>query len=183
MSNNCPNGECTLSLIFISGVIVEAGIIPLVAPLLLSGDAEVREQAVWCLGNVAGDCVEYRNRLLEHEQCMKAVVLNLEQPDRASLLRNFAWVASNLVRGKPTPPLAAVKDLVLALCRLIKKVTDKEALVDMFWALSYTSDGESERISLLVDEGVCGTLVNALKEVKDSSSTPLVTPLLRTLGR
>ena len=37
--------------------IVEAGIIPLVVPLLFAAKPDIREQAVWCLGNVAGVCL------------------------------------------------------------------------------------------------------------------------------
>ena len=45
-------------------VVVEAGPIPSLVRLLECPHAEVREQAVWCLGNIAGDCPEFRDMIL-----------------------------------------------------------------------------------------------------------------------
>jgi len=39
-----------------TAVVVEAGSIPVFVGLLDSPDADVREQAVWALGNIAGAC-------------------------------------------------------------------------------------------------------------------------------
>lgn len=47
-----------------TNVVVEAGPIPGLVRLLECPHAEVREQAVWCLGNIAGDCPEFRNMIL-----------------------------------------------------------------------------------------------------------------------
>ena len=47
-----------------TSVIVEAGIVPLVVPLLFAPTADIREQAVWCLGNIAGGLGCARNGLL-----------------------------------------------------------------------------------------------------------------------
>lgn len=45
--------------------LVEAGATEPLARLLLHGSADVREQAAWCLGNVAGDCPELRDIVLQ----------------------------------------------------------------------------------------------------------------------
>jgi hypothetical protein len=47
-----------------TNVVVEAGPIPGLVRLLECPHAEIREQAVWCLGNIAGDCPEFRDMVL-----------------------------------------------------------------------------------------------------------------------
>ena len=71
-----------------------------------------------------GDCASFRDKLLEAERLVEAVVLNLKNPANMTLLSNFAWVASNLVRGKPQPRLEVVKPLVDELCKLVTKVSE-----------------------------------------------------------
>lgn len=46
-------------------VVVEAGALPGLVRLLECPTADVREQAAWCLGNIAGDCPELRDRVLQ----------------------------------------------------------------------------------------------------------------------
>lgn len=45
--------------------VVEAGALPGLVRMLERPEANVREQAVWCLGNIAGDCVELRDFVLQ----------------------------------------------------------------------------------------------------------------------
>jgi hypothetical protein len=47
-----------------TNVVVEAGPIPGLVRLLECPSPNVREQAVWCLGNIAGDCPEFRDMVL-----------------------------------------------------------------------------------------------------------------------
>lgn len=178
--------------------IVDAGIIPLLVPLLVSGNADVREQAVWCLGNIAGKTYElssqcylspgdnnnYRDMLIETANCVESLTLNIHQPVSITSLRVFVWVASNLLRGKPKPGLSKVEKLVDALLKILPTVNDEDVLLDLFWALSYITDGPNENISFVVKYGVCPSLVTRLKSLlSGGNKQSMISPLLRTLGR
>jgi hypothetical protein len=45
--------------------VAEYGAAPYLVSLLMSPSADVREQCAWCLGNIAGDCTELRDLVLE----------------------------------------------------------------------------------------------------------------------
>jgi hypothetical protein len=47
-----------------TNLLVEAGPIPALVRLLECPNADVREQAVWCLGNIAGDSPRFRDMVL-----------------------------------------------------------------------------------------------------------------------
>jgi importin subunit alpha-1 len=86
---------------------VKSGAIPHFITLLQSTNDEVRDQAVWALGNIAGDGVECRNYLLK---CgvLQALLLVFTANAPISILRNATWSLSNLCRGKPAPDFEQV---------------------------------------------------------------------------
>lgn len=97
-----------------------------------------------------------------------------------SMLQNATWTCSNLCRGKPAPPLEHVAPVIPCIANLLRgHINVSEAvLTDAIWALSYVSDGENDRIQIVIDADVIHSLVSFLS-VKDSL---LLTPTLRCLG-
>ncbi|KAF4655989.1 Importin alpha subunit (Karyopherin alpha subunit) (Serine-rich RNA polymerase I suppressor protein) [Perkinsus chesapeaki] len=156
--------------------VVAAGTIPLFVALLASPDGEVREQAVWALGNIAGDSPRLRDMVLEAN--VLPGILNLfKDTEQVSLFRNATWALSNLCRGKPQPPILAIAPALPLLAQLINS-NDVEVTTDACWALSYVTDGPSDRIQAVLDTGACPRLVELLKH----SSTLVQTPALRAVG-
>jgi importin subunit alpha-6/7 len=45
--------------------IVNLGAIPLFIDLLTNPDSDIVEQAIWGIGNIASDCIEYRNTIIK----------------------------------------------------------------------------------------------------------------------
>lgn len=67
--------------------LVEKGIIPMYVKLLYEEDINMLEQAVWGVGNIAGDCVEFRDMMLKNS-CMNAMV-SLYEKIKYSVKRTF----------------------------------------------------------------------------------------------
>lgn len=157
-------------------VVVEHGALPIFVQLLQSPNDDVREQAVWALGNIAGDSPNFRDLVLQSGG-LNPVMTVLRESEKTSMMRNATWTLSNLCRGKPPPPFEWVSPALSMLANLIYN-SDVEVLTDACWACSYLSDGPNERISAVIQAGVVRRLVELL-----SHTSPLVqTPALRAVG-
>ncbi|KAK1798911.1 hypothetical protein P4O66_007180, partial [Electrophorus voltai] len=181
--------------------VVEAGAIPAFVCLVASPHPHVSEQAIWALGNIAGEYVlegdgsTYRDKVIKHGAVGPLLVL-LSVPNLSvyatSYLRNVTWTLSNLCRNKnPAPPLAAVQHMLPGLLRLLHH-DDPEALADACWAVSYLTDGPNERIEVVTRAGLVPRLTQLLASTDIAVLPPLIlthlsihlpqTPTLRAVG-
>ncbi|KAF3490431.1 hypothetical protein F2Q69_00056762 [Brassica cretica] len=157
-------------------VVIEHGAVPIFVGLLASQSDDVREQAVWALGNVAGDSPRCRDLVLS-QGALLPLLSQLNEHAKLSMLRNATWTLSNFCRGKPQPPFDQVRPALPALERLIHS-TDEEVLTDACWALSYLSDGTNDKIQSVIEAGVVPRLVELLLHPSPS----VLIPALRSIG-
>jgi len=152
--------------------------------LLSSPNAEVREQAVWALGNIAGDSSEYRDLVLRTGNSMQRLIhilTNNQVTPKMSMIRNATWCMSNFCRGKPKPNFDQIKACVPVLAKLVMQ-NDSEVLTDSCWALSYVTDDQTQgniKIQSVVQQsGICARLIYLLQHGNNSVQVPA----LRTIG-
>jgi len=156
---------------------VECGAVPHFIKLLSSQHANVCEQAVWALGNVAGDGATYRDFVIN---CgiIKPLILLVNPEVSMGFLRNISWTMSNLCRNKDPPPtMGTIESLLPTICNLLT-YGDKHVLSDACWALSYVTDGSNDRIQRVIDAGI----VDKLVELLGNAEVLVVTPALRAVG-
>ncbi|OWK12780.1 hypothetical protein Celaphus_00014903 [Cervus elaphus hippelaphus] len=134
-------------------------------------------QAVWALGNIAGDSSVCRDYVLNCS-ILNPLLTLLTKSTRLTMTRNAVWALSNLCRGKnPPPEFAKVSPCLPVLSRLLFS-SDSDLLADACWALSYLSDGPNEKIQAVIDSGVCRRLVELLMH----NDNKVASPALRAVG-
>jgi len=163
-------------------VVIDNGAIPIFVNLVRCPHADVREQAVWALGNIAGDSTRCRDLVLSYNLSLGLIphllsaMGDLTSSAVLTMLRNATWTISNLCRGKPPPRWQLVSSLLQPLVTLIHH-TDEEVLVDACWSLSYLCE-PPERINFLIATGALPRLTVLLGHV----SPNVQTPALRCIG-
>lgn len=160
--------------------VINAGAIPIFVRLLDSTKGDVREQAVWALGNIAGDSPSSRDMVLD-ANAMPALLRQFTPDAPATMIQNATWTLSNLCRGKPPQPkFDQVKICLPKLNELIYS-DDNQVLTDACWTLSYLSDSDSnqlEQVQAVVEAGCPARLIELLMHANNAVKIPA----LRTIG-
>merc|ERR550514_1303584 len=120
-------------------VVVDHGGVEAFVNILSQEDGDIKEQAIWALGNIAGDCAELRDRVLRADALNYLLQVFIDSSNNLGLLRNATWTLSNFCRGKPHADFEILRPCLQLLVSLLQ-VEDKEILIDTCWAISYISD-------------------------------------------
>ena len=150
-----------------TAAVVKQNAIPSFVRLLTCQVPEVVEQAVWALGNIAGDGPDFRDEVLKAGVIGSLNTLINEPTISIPFLQNISWTMSNLCRNKVTtittfnifhnftvqnPPtdIQYIRSILPSLLKLLS-FQDKQIRADSCWALSYITDGPNERIQMIID--------------------------------
>lgn len=121
--------------------LLDAGCLPHLLRLAGAAEERMSEQAVWALGNLAGDCAQSRDAVLAEGGAEALALLLTSNGMGTSLLRTVAWAACNLLRTEPRPPLASVRPLLGGFGAVLQgRCADDDTLLQALWAAIYLAD-------------------------------------------
>jgi len=169
---NIASTEC-------SRVVAESEAIEPLIRLLGHKEWNIQEQAAWCLGNIAGEGPKSRDMVL-NQGGIQALLQSLYRAEMESHVSTVIWTISNLCRGEPSPPLHVTSPVLFPFAKLLDEPITDEARIDLLWALSYLSDGNEDKMSMVTATGVAPKLIRLLENENTTKRCKL--PIVRILG-
>uniref|UniRef100_A0A672JET9 Importin subunit alpha n=1 Tax=Salarias fasciatus TaxID=181472 RepID=A0A672JET9_SALFA len=159
--------------------VMDHGAVPAFISLLSSPMLHISEQAVWAVSNIAGKLLTSNLfRLIHAVERRDACFSKLD------FLHNLAWTLSNLCRSKnPYLPGSVVQQMLPSLIMFLH-LSDKNILSQVCWAFCYLSDGENNRIEVVLRTGIIPRLMELLNHedtyvVIDAGCLEVLPKLLR----
>uniref|UniRef100_A0A672JEX5 Importin subunit alpha n=1 Tax=Salarias fasciatus TaxID=181472 RepID=A0A672JEX5_SALFA len=141
--------------------VMDHGAVPAFISLLSSPMLHISEQAVWAVSNIAGDGPMYRDVLIACN-AIPALLACISPDTPLDFLHNLAWTLSNLCRSKnPYLPGSVVQQMLPSLIMFLH-LSDKNILSQVCWAFCYLSDGENNRIEVVLRTGIIPRLMELL---------------------
>lgn len=159
-------------------VLIEKGAVGVLVNLLSSPHIEVIEQAIWALGNIAGDNTRIRDMVIMAGAVTPIAEALDRTPAGSCFVRNASWTLSNFCRGRPGPEFNLIKRGIPSLAKVLIENDQEEILTDICWALSYISDGGVDRIPFIIETNVLPRLIQLLEHPHIAISVAC----LRTIG-
>ena len=141
-----------------TGAVLDSGVIPHLVRLL-EAEPSVATQAMWALGNAAGDGAPARDRLLAaglFEALARLCGGARGIPDHPPLEKQCAWLISNVFRFKPRPRVEKCQSLLPVLVQWALR--GGAVAKDAMWALAYVSEDE-DNLDACMRAGVARALL------------------------
>ena len=98
-------------------------IIPYMIELSSSENREIRDQALWCIGNIVGESIAYREVFVHHKIITiitQSLSLELTHTDNISKIDNQLWTLINVLTS-PTPPFSITQEVLPVLSKLLSE--------------------------------------------------------------
>lgn len=157
-------------------LVAECGAVPRLVELLGSLNANIRHQAIWCLGNIAADLPSCRGILFDHG-ALTPLLSQFREGMKIPVLRTAMWALSNLCFGK-LPAEVQVKPILEIISQLIHSA-DEKILADACWTVYYICGDKGDAVQDVLDAGVCPQLVNLLMHASANVLLPVIMALAR----
>ncbi len=144
----------------------------------------LRIQAIWCLGNIAGESIKYRDAILQHQglEILLGILDHEIYYEKRDIndIRMEVWALSNFLRGSPSPPFTLMIKAIPVIMRLYRECSDIEARSDAGWVLSYISQAATdEELRVFLNMNiVTPNLIDLLAE----NNIRVALPILRMCG-
>ena len=142
--------------------LTEKGSVQRLINLIRSENDNLKEQAIWALGNIAGENTEYRDMVISYG-ILPALLELISTTTQLTILKNAAWVLSNLIRGKPQPPFEKISAAAPVIAKVVLTYDDKELLADCCWALTNLGESSNNKATIFIEQGLLPRLVQLLK--------------------
>jgi importin subunit alpha-1 len=111
--------------------LIQKGVIPIFVELSKSSSYQIAEQAIWGLGNISGDCVEFRSLVLK-SHAVDVLTDVFDRTNNIKMKEQIIWVFSNICRLRPDNESFSgyMKRMVAKLIEVFSETNDPEVQDD-----------------------------------------------------
>ncbi|KAG0662834.1 Importin alpha subunit (Karyopherin alpha subunit) (Serine-rich RNA polymerase I suppressor protein) [Monosporozyma unispora] len=152
-------------------------------------DLECQEHIIWTLGNIAGDCPEYRKLLYAQDpgviNLLVEVVMSWNIKELTgikipvSLRKITSWTFSNVFKSFESYHLSQLNTHFITVLKTLLSSDDSEVVSNICWALSYLSNKNVELAnSLIINSEILPQLIHILQQ----HDINITIPGLKVLG-
>lgn len=138
----------------------------------------MQEQAVWALGNIAGDCDEFREMILDSGGFTQIAMLADQNLDKVGIVKNCIWCLSNLCRYQKRDAVFSYFEPCLPFLQKMFVYNRIEVVTDVCWAFSFLTYSASPIKKVVMQFIDPLTLMNYIIHC----NTCLLCPALRIAG-
>jgi importin subunit alpha-6/7 len=168
-----------------TGSVVKA--VPELLQIITGASDELREQACWTIGNIAGDSDKYRSVLIANGSvrplldfltaATTTTITTTTTPN--SMAQTAAWTLSNLARGT-TPAGAFIETGSINLLLSLLTIGDKNISVEVWWIFSFLTAKDIGSVDILIQQGLIQILEQTIANLNSNDITSI--PVIRVLG-
>ncbi|CAG9325317.1 unnamed protein product [Blepharisma stoltei] len=156
-----------------TAALVEKGIIEKMIALMNSPIDELREQAIWCIGNICADSETTRNIVLQYSG-LSLLVDSILTSQKESLIKNATWALSNICRTKPLPEYSILCPAIPALFKVFQTFSDIETLSNCLWAFAILSEESVDAGQKLIDLGATSRIFEFINDKESELQLPAI---------
>jgi len=169
--------------------LVDNGAVDPLIRMLGSPSWKISDNAVFSLGNIAGENDEFRDKLLDRgvfPEVVKMIEILLDQPFPPSALQNATWALSNLYRPHISYPKLELVSPALPLLKRLLSNPDEEVVSNAVWCVSFLVETKQSHkkthleasINAVVEAG----FLPEIKKCLSSSCEKIIAPSVRFFG-
>lgn len=147
--------------------LIQKNIIEVFVNMCQSKFSQIAEQAIWGLGNISGDCLEFRNKILKSETV--EVLLQVFNQSREDKIKNLiTWVFSNICRLRPTSERISpiMRHMLSCLVNVFTNTKDQDLKNDCLFGIY--SNAKEESVDIFENDQFLESLLRFYSECQQS---------------
>eukprot|EP01084_Bolivina_argentea_P188297 324165_1 len=135
----------------------------LVELLRNASDSESMNQAIWGLGNIAGDSSQLKDMIVSNGVLSDVVrVIDSTNNFNCEIEKNAIWLMSNVFRYLNSLRVSDVESIIPVITALVRETKDDSMIVDCLWALFYLSQQSDAIVACLCENGAINICMKLL---------------------
>uniref|UniRef100_A0A7S2RRE4 Importin subunit alpha n=1 Tax=Mucochytrium quahogii TaxID=96639 RepID=A0A7S2RRE4_9STRA len=154
-------------------------VLDLVAPLLYSSNHSIHDTAIWLVGNLAGESIEYQTAIFRQSRIVQGILGSLQNPPTVDILKTATWCMSNLCRH--APDVCDVARFIPTIRDIIGSCKQHQVVTDACHSICYLAQASSEMANMIVNTGMC-LVMGARLSVTPGHADDWLVPCIKTLG-